>query len=88
MRSVNICAAPIRKEAMQPNYQVFPLLFRFHLQSSRLDLTGDALEKEIERANAICGVSTQIIANGQLALNAEKLKQNAISADFKVPSYL
>lgn len=52
------------------------------------DLTGDALEEEIERANAICGVSTQIIANGQLALNAEKLKQNAISADFKVPSFL
>lgn len=52
------------------------------------ELTGESLEKEIQRANAVCGVSAQIIANGTLALNAEKIRQNAISADFRIPSFL
>lgn len=52
------------------------------------ELTGDELQQEILRAEAVCGVSTQIISNGQLALNAEKLRQAAISADFRMPSFL
>lgn len=34
------------------------------------ELIGEDLEKEIERAKAITGIATQIIANGSLALKA------------------
>lgn len=52
------------------------------------DLEGDKLEKEIRRAEAVCGVATQIIANGTLVLKAEKFKDEAISADTRVPRFL
>lgn len=52
------------------------------------DLTGDKLDEEIRRAAAICGVATQIIANGNLALNAEKFKDNALSANAAIPKFL
>ena len=41
-------------------------------QIERLDndnLTGDALTTEIERSRALCQLSTQVIANGRLALD-------------------
>jgi len=53
------------------------------------DLKGDDLLKEIERAKAITGVASQIIANGSLALKAEQFKSEAISAkEAKVPKFL
>lgn len=52
------------------------------------DLEGDKLEKEIRRSEAVCGVATQIIANGTLVLKAEKFKDEAISADTRVPRFL
>ena len=52
------------------------------------DLQGDELMNEIERAKAITGVSTQIIANGALALKAEEFKDKAFSAEVKVPKFL
>lgn len=52
------------------------------------DLKGEDLNKEIERAKAITGVATQIIANGSLVLKAAELKANALSADFQVPKML
>lgn len=36
------------------------------------DLSPEDLDKEIKRAKAITGVATQIINNGNLALNAQK----------------
>lgn len=53
------------------------------------DLKGEELEKEIERAKAITAVSSQIIANGALALKAEQFKSEVISAkEAKVPQFL
>jgi len=39
------------------------------------DITGDDLKSEIERSKAITQVTSQIIANGNLALKAEELKR-------------
>ncbi|UJS26234.1 hypothetical protein [Thiothrix winogradskyi] len=39
------------------------------------DLKGDALASEIERSRAITGVAKQLVQIGQLALDAEKFKQ-------------
>lgn len=39
------------------------------------DVKGEELEQEIKRAEAVCGVASQIIENGSLALKAEKMKQ-------------
>ena len=36
---------------------------------------GEELEQEIRRAEAVCGVASQIIENGNLALKAEKMRQ-------------
>lgn len=53
------------------------------------DLKGDSLVQEIERARAITGVASQLIANGSLALKAEQFKSETMSAkDAKVPKFL
>lgn len=53
------------------------------------DLKDEELTKEIERAKAITSVSSQIIANGALALKAEQFKSEIISAkEAKVPKFL
>ncbi len=52
------------------------------------DLEGDKLEKEIRRAEAVCGVATQIIAKVTLVLNAAKFKDDALSAVTRVPRFL
>jgi len=53
------------------------------------ELNGDSLTQEIERARAITGVASQIIANGALALRAEQFKSDIVSAkDAKVPKFL
>ena len=39
------------------------------------ELNDDELKSEIDRARAITSVSKQIIENGELALRAEKFKQ-------------
>lgn len=51
------------------------------------DLAGDKSEEEIRRAEAVCGVSTQIIANGTLVLKAEKFKDDSLG-EGKVPGFL
>lgn len=38
------------------------------------DMTDDQLDKELKRAEAIGKISTQVINNGHLALNAAKFK--------------
>lgn len=52
------------------------------------DLKGEELEEEIRRADAVCGVSMQIIQNGALALKAEQFKENSISATPALPEFL
>lgn len=52
------------------------------------DLLGDKLEEEIRRSEAVCDVSKQIIANGALALKAEKFKENSISANTELPEFM
>lgn len=52
------------------------------------DLDDMALMKEIGRANAICNVSTQIIANGALTVRALQFKENQMSANYSLPDYL
>ena len=44
------------------------------------ELIGDGLEKEIERARAITGIATQIIANGSLALKAARFQSELVSS--------
>lgn len=52
------------------------------------DLQGEELTAEINRAKAITGVASQIIANGTLALKAKVIADNSLSADFTVPAML
>lgn len=52
------------------------------------ELKGEELKEEIRRAEAVCGVSMQIINNGELALKAEKFKESSISATPALPEFL
>ena len=45
------------------------------------DLKNDELKEEIERARAISNVSTKIIENANLVLQAEKFKDERLSVD-------
>jgi hypothetical protein len=52
-------------------------------------IKGEDLKEEIDRAKAITGVSTQIIANGSLALRAEQFKSEVNSVkDAELPKFL
>lgn len=52
------------------------------------ELVGEELNTEIKRARAICGVASQIVANGNLALDAAKSVGDSMSADYKPPKVL
>jgi hypothetical protein len=52
------------------------------------DLTGDELNREIERARAISGVATQVIANGALALKAAAFADDRMNATGQLPKML
>jgi hypothetical protein len=52
------------------------------------ELTGDKLIEEMNRAKSITAVANQIINNGSLVLDAQKTRDNIISADIQVPKYL
>lgn len=53
------------------------------------ELKGEELEKEIERARAITGIATQIVANGSLALRAAQLQSDMVSAKTaRLPKFL
>ena len=52
------------------------------------DLKGEELKEEILRTKAIEMVAKQIIDNGHLALQAQKLKNNIIDADIEIPRML
>lgn len=52
------------------------------------EITETELYQEIDRAKAIAGVAAQIINNGQLVLEAQKLKKEYIGEDKKLPPML
>jgi hypothetical protein len=52
------------------------------------DLNEEQLRHEIDRAKAITAISSQIIQNGALVLQAEKFKQDRLDYDSKLPLFL
>lgn len=52
------------------------------------ELNGEELEKEIKRAKAMTCVSSQIISNAALGLDAEKLKVEYGGRDVHLPAML
>ena len=52
------------------------------------DLFGEKLEEEIDRAKAVTGVASQIIANGNLVLNALKAKEEYLRDKKDLPDFL
>lgn len=52
------------------------------------ETTGGKLDEEINRAKTISDVAKQIISNGRLALDAQKLMDNRENANTKLPTML
>ena len=52
------------------------------------ELTGEKLNEEITRTIAITAVASQIIANGTLVLEAQKLVDDRMNADTTLPKML
>lgn len=52
------------------------------------DLKGDELIEEMNRAKSIADVSTQIIANAHVILQAEKFRDEKINLDRQMPKML
>lgn len=52
------------------------------------ELTGDELKEELTRAESIVRVSSSIISNASLVLQAEKFKDQKMDADLKTPKML
>lgn len=55
---------------------------------SNEELKGEELVEEMQRAKAITGVATQIINNGTLVLQTQKLADDYMNADVRVPKML
>lgn len=51
-------------------------------------LTGDELKEELTRAESIVRVTSSIISNASLVLQAEKFKDQKMDVDLKTPKML
>jgi hypothetical protein len=52
------------------------------------DLTGEALESEIQRSRAVASVANQIISNGNLVLGAARFNDDKMDAVRRLPKML
>ena len=52
------------------------------------DLTGEALEEELKRSRAVAQISSQIIENGRLVLDALKHQSQYALSDREMPKLL
>ncbi|QEZ68011.1 hypothetical protein D4A35_03315 [Paraclostridium bifermentans] len=52
------------------------------------DIKGELLVEEINRANAVTSIAKEIISNANVVLQAQKLQDNRLSADTKMPKML
>lgn len=52
------------------------------------DIKGELLVEEINRANAVTSIAKEIISNANVVLQAQKLQDNRLSADTKIPKML
>lgn len=63
-------------------------LFEQMCKLSKDDISSEDLEKEIARSDSMIKIATVIISNGELALKAEKFKDDMLNADNKLPKML
>lgn len=52
------------------------------------EITGEALEEELNRAKAVSNIASQIINNGKLVLEAVKFKDDQMNIDIQTPQFL
>lgn len=52
------------------------------------NLTGEKLVEEMHRAKSVTSVASSIISNGSLVLEAQKLADDYMNADNKMPKML
>ena len=52
------------------------------------ELKGEDLKEEIDRAKAISGVASQVVANASLVLKAQQFMDEKLDADSKLPGFL
>ena len=52
------------------------------------DITGEKLQEEMERAKSVVHVSKTIIENASLVLEGQKLVDDRLNADLKLPKML
>lgn len=73
----------MRNKLVDLNNHLFAQLERL----SDEELKGDALTEEINRAKAVTGIASQIIANGNLVLNAVRIKEEFFRGKTALPEF-